>query len=126
MSAGTSNSSKASSPSGIPRSPMVGSRRTTRRPGVPASPRTARKPPIPSSRPSSSKARAKTRCNRDTPAPVIQCLRPLSTKAPSRRRSARVRMAAASLPASGSVMQMAGLSPASTSPAAKRRCASVP
>ena len=81
---------------------------------------------MPSSRPASSKARAKIRCSRDTPAPVIQCLRPLSTKPPSRRRSARVRIALASLPASGSVMQMAGLSPPSTRAATRRRCASVP
>ena len=80
---------------------------------------------MPRSRPCSSKARAKMRCSFDTPAPVIQCFTPLMNQL-SPRRSARVRIEVASEPASGSVMQMAGLSPARTSCAAQRFCASLP
>ena len=80
---------------------------------------------MPRSRPASSMARAKIRCRRETPAPVIQCFVPSITHSPPRC-TARVRIAVASDPASGSVMQMAGLSPARTSFAAHAFCASVP
>ena len=83
------------------------------------------KPPIPSSSPLSSKTRAKTRCSRETPPPVIQCFLPLMTK-PLPRRSARVVISLAALPAPGSVMQIAGLSPDSTRSAASRFCVSLP
>ena len=73
----------------------------------------------------SSYTRAKTRCSFETPPPVIQCLRPLRTYT-SPRRSARVAISVAALPASGSVMQMAGLSPPRTRSAARRFCASEP
>ena len=76
-SAPTSMSLKLMTVSGMPRSPMVGSRRPISSPGV--SSRKARKAPIPSSLPSASKTRANTRCIRDTPPPVIQCLVPLTT-----------------------------------------------
>ena len=69
---------------------------STRRPF--ASSRTARKPPMPSSSPRSSNTRAKIRCSRDTPAPVIQCFLPLMTYV-SPRLSARVVIASASEPA---------------------------
>ena len=65
------------------------------------------------------------RCRRETPPPVIQVFRPLITQR-SPRLTAVVVISVAAEPASGSVMQMAGLSPASTSPAASFRCASVP
>ena len=80
---------------------------------------------MPSSSPCSSNTRANTRWRRDTPPPVIQCFLPFRTY-PSPRRSARVVIIEAALPAPGSVMQMAGLSPSSTRPAARRRWSSVP
>ena len=108
-------SSQSITASGMPRNPMVGSRLVIFRPLV--SSRIARKPPMPSNAPCSSYTLAKIRCRRDTPPPVIQCLRPLMTKRLPLR-SARVVMPPASEPASGSVMQMAGLSPDSTMSAA--------
>ena len=81
---------------------------------------------MPSSVPSSSKARAKIRCSQDTPAPVIQCFLPFSTHV-SPRLSARVVISVAALPASGSVMQIAGLSARENSTsAAIFFCVSVP
>ena len=94
---GTSRSSRMTCVSGMAHRPMAGSRSPIVRPaGAPVSGhRTARNPPIPCSTPSS-KTRAKIRWSLDTPPP-----------------------------AAGSVMQMAGLSPPSTSPAASSFWASV-
>ena len=116
-------SSNSTSVSGRPRSPMVGSRRPITSPGV--SSRIARNPPMPSSSPCSSNTRANTRWSLDTPPPVIQCFLPFRTYR-SPRRSARVVIIEAALPAPGSVMQMAGLSPSSTRPAARRLWSSEP
>src|SRR5207302_2818438 len=66
---------------------------------------------------------AKIRCSRETPPPVIQCLCPLIMYL-SPRFSARVVIAVVSEPASGSVMQIAGLSPERTSDAASFFCSS--
>ena len=77
MSAATSMSLKLTTVSGMPLSPMAGSRGPISSPGVWSL--KARNAPMPSSSPCSSKTRANTRCVLDTPPPVIQCLTPLST-----------------------------------------------
>ena len=123
MSGPTTMSSKSTSISGMARRPIVGSRRPNDSPGV--SSRITRNPPMPSSLPCSSKTRAKIRCRRDTVPPVIQCLIPLITYS-SPRRSARVVIIDAELPAPGSVIQIAGLSPLSTRSAASFFWSSVP
>ena len=115
--------SKISSVSGIPRNPIVGSLFPTFKPSD--SPRTAKKPPIPSSEPFSSNTRANIRWRRETPPPVIQCFLPLIIYL-SPRFSARVVICDAALPASGSVIQIAGLSPFKTKSAARRFWVSVP
>ena len=80
MSSATSRSSKSTSVSGMPRTPIAGSRLPIVSPlGAPLSgSRTTMNPAMPCSFPSRY-MRANTRCRRDTPPPVIQCFFPFST-----------------------------------------------
>src|SRR3989304_3572539 len=96
FSRGTTQPSKCSSPSGMPRSPIMNSRRPILNPGVSRSTRT---PPIPSA-PGRPPKRANTRYRREVPAPVIQLLWPSSLRPPGASSAAVVRAVAAQ-PAGG-------------------------